>query len=130
MKLEINIDETMFKDVVEKELEAVPQEDIQDIIKQSIKEYLIQHIEYVLFQTKSYSSEKEFTPIFKDALKDIDLSEPVKTVSDAMIQELKGNLQPILNSVLMSMMIDGLGNNWYFQETIKNTLTELLSQNR
>ena len=39
MKLEINVDETMFKDVLEKQLEAFSEEELHDILRSCIVEF-------------------------------------------------------------------------------------------
>ena len=41
MKIEINIDETRFKDVLDKELEAFSKEELHDIIAKGMHEYIV-----------------------------------------------------------------------------------------
>ena len=43
MKVEINVDETQLKDILDKELKDLPKETIQDVIVQSIKGYFEQN---------------------------------------------------------------------------------------
>jgi len=40
MEIKINIDESKFKDVLEKELDAFTQEELHEILKSALKEYL------------------------------------------------------------------------------------------
>ena len=42
MKIEINVDETQFKDILDKELQDLPKEVLQNIIVESIKGYFQQ----------------------------------------------------------------------------------------
>ena len=48
MELKIEIDETKFKDIIEKELNAFSQEELHDLLKQMIIEYMKNHQEEVM----------------------------------------------------------------------------------
>lgn len=131
MELKINIDETMFKDVIEKELKAFSSEELHEIIRECIVETLktddvIKGL-FVKPKTYSYSSD-EPTQLLFEAAKSIDLSPACKEIQEKMIAELKTNYRKILENVMMNIMIDGLCDSYNFRSNLKDAVFSIIRE--
>ena len=47
MNITINVDETQFKEILDRELKDLPKEDLQEIIKQALTQYIMSNPELV-----------------------------------------------------------------------------------
>lgn len=111
MKIEINLDETRFKDLVDSELSSFKKEEIHDILSKAVSQYVIdQDIVKNLFYTKKtdyYGRETEElvpTPLFEKAIQNVDTS---KT-----IEKLKSDVEKLL---LEDDIIKRLAENLFFR---------------
>jgi hypothetical protein len=103
MKLEINVDETMFKDILEKELEAFSKDELHEILKSCIIEFFKNNDNIKkMFLNEKYrtwgwgdNTHKEFegyepTGLLNDIVKNkFDYKEPYDEVKDALLDFLK-----------------------------------------
>ena len=134
MELKINVDETMFKEVIEKELEAFSKEELHEIIRNCIIEALkTDGIFKELFVEPNYSSysydKNRPTQLVKEAAKSIDLSPAYKEIQDLMINDLKNNYHTMLENVMLSTMAQGLCDDWNFKNTLENQMRKIISSN-
>ena len=134
MELKINVDETMFKEVIEKELEAFSKEELHEIIRNCIIEALkTDGIFKELFVGPNYSSysydKNRPTQLVKEAAKSIDLSPAYKEIQDLMINDLKNNYHTMLENVMLSTMAQGLCDDWNFKNTLENQMRKIISSN-
>lgn len=134
MELKINVDETMFKEVIEKELEAFSKEELHEIIRNCMIEALkTDGMFKELFVEPNYSSysynKNQPTQLLKDAAKSIDLSPAYKEIQDLMINDLKNNYHTMLENVMLSTMAQGLCNDWNFKNTLENQMRKIISSN-
>ena len=133
MELKINIDETMFKDVIEKELGAFSNEELHEIIRECIIQTLKTDgtIKKLFIKPRTYSySPEEPTQLLFEAAKSIDLSPAYKEIQETMIAELKTNYKKILENVMMSVMIDGLCDNYNFRSNLKGAVFSIMHEER
>lgn len=132
MEIKINVDETRFKDVLENELNAFSKEELHEIIRECIIEAL--HNDNNLkkifieegdgFYHKSKPSE-----VMIQAAKSIDLSPAYKEIQDKMINTLKENYHELLEKVMLSMIVNGLSNDYEFRNRMANDV-EMIIRNR
>ena len=129
MELKINVDETMFKDVIEKELKAFSSEELHEIIRECIAEALrnnnILKGLFIKPKTHSYSSD-EPTQVLLEAAKSIDLSPAYEEIQKMMITELKMNYSELLQRIMMKTMVDGLCNDWGFRNNLESAVHEIM----
>lgn len=124
MNITINVDETQFKEILDKELKELPKEDLQEIIKQAFSQYILSNPEFVknLFVKESpYSYHKyDPTPIMEDIVKRIDFSKECEEVVQALKNELIGNSRKILEQLMLKTiarsMLDGMRDNGWLEE--------------
>lgn len=102
MELKINIDETQFKDVMEKELKALTPEQLADIFKEAIGQYLLSDNAAAiknLFIDRNYSygsSSSRPTDLTKKIVEKIDFKQELDPVVQEIKNELLGNSREIL----------------------------------
>ena len=131
MELKINIDETMFKDVLEKELKAFSSEELHEIIRECIVEALKTDgtLRSLFIKPKRYSYESdEASQILFEAAKNINLSPAYEEIQEMMIAELKKNYDKLLQNVMLKTMVDGLCNDWNFRSNLELAVNNVLTQ--
>lgn len=129
MELKINIDETMFKDVLEKELKAFSSEELHGIIRECIIEALKNNdvLKGLFVKPKSYSYyPNEPTEVLFEAAKSIDLSPAYEEIQKMMITELKMNYSDLLQRIMMKTMVDGLCSDWGFRNNLESAIHEIM----
>lgn len=130
MQVTINInDESKFKAVIEKELDALDKDELKQIIVEGIREGLKDNdydlAKRILVKKSPYSTyDTEPSELTKELVRKADVS-GIQEVADAMINDLKENHSRILERVLLDLMIDGLTNKYEFQSMLKRTLSEI-----
>ena len=130
MELKINIDETMFKDVIEKELNAFSKEELHEIIRECIAEALKTNDRFksLFIKPKRYSYDlDEPSQVLIEAAKSINLSSAYEEIQEMMITELKTNYTKLLQNVMLQVMINGLCDNWAFRQNLEDTMTHILA---
>ena len=136
MQLTINIDETMFKDVVEKELGAFSHEELHDIIKQCIVKFLTEGdtIKQLLVkeQTDNYSryyKSLEPTKLFESAVKSMDFNEDLKEIKDAFTKCILDNFQSIVTELIGQSIAKQLADKWQAEGWLENAMMETIRRN-
>ena len=131
MELKINIDETMFKDVLEKELKAFSSEELHEIIRECIVEALKTDgsLKNLFIKPKRYSYDSdEPTQVLIEAAKNINLSPAYNEIQEMMIEELKTNYNKILQKIMLKTMVDGLCSDWNFRSNLSSAIDEIVYQ--
>lgn len=129
MELKITIDETKFKDVIEKELNAFSSEELHEIIRECIVEALKndEALKGLFIKPKTYSYEKdEPTQVLIEAARSIDLSDSYKEIQDKMVNELKTNYKYVLQNIMLQTMADGLCQNYSFQRNLEIVIRDTM----
>lgn len=124
MNITINVDETQFKEILDKELKELPKEDLQEIIKQAFSQYILSSPEFVknLFVKESPYSYRTYdpTPLMENIVKGIDFSKECEEVVQALKNELVGNSREILEQLMLKTiarsMLDGMRDNGWLEE--------------
>lgn len=129
MELKINIDETMFKEVLDKELKAFSSEELHEFIRECIVEALKTDDTFksLFIKPKRNSWEHdEASELLFEAAKHIDLSPAYEEIQELMVAELKTNYSELLQNVMMKTMVDGLCNSWGFKNNLQNAVNEIM----
>lgn len=131
MEVKINVDESMFKDVLEGELAALSSEQVQEVLLSAIKEYFTidnyKNLEKLLYTKESryYSSERIIaSPFTKGIIEKCDYSK-LQEVVDVSIEHLKTNSDHILKDILLESIMNGLTNTYQFKNDIRHVLSEI-----
>lgn len=109
MNLTIQIDETQFKDILDKELKDMPKEQLQEIIKQAFTQFFTTNPKAAqeLFYTENeygYSKRKEPTQLLKSIINNISFEEECDEILTVLKDEFKGNAREIIESVMLKAM--------------------------
>lgn len=125
MNITINVDETQFKEILDRELKDLPKEDLQEIIKQALTQYIMSNPELVknlliTNRISRYSNEYTPTPIMEDIVKSIDFSKECEEVAQALKNKLVGNSRKVLEELMLKSiarsMLEGMKNNGWLEE--------------
>lgn len=144
MKLEINVDETMFKDVLEKELEAFSKEELHDILKGCIIEFFKSNDNIKkMFLTEEYNTwgygdnaRKEFkgykpTGLLNDIVRDnFDFKEPYNEVKDILISYCKkeDTLKNIMKEMITDSFQTAFTNCFWNDSKLRGTIGDIVRQ--
>jgi hypothetical protein len=136
MKLEINVDETQFKDILDKELKEMPKEVIQDVIVKSIQGYFEQNnyenVQRLFVQTTEtrWDTKKTSTDFLNGLVKDCDYS-ALQDVVDKAIEDVKENHRSIVCDLISKIITNGLFTDYNFRSALDNAVRDVLcSMNR
>lgn len=112
MEIKINVDESMFKDVLDKELKALTPEQIHEIICKALETYLSKPdvMESLVFRKDSYYGNKYPSEIMKETFKSIDLKTECTEVTSSVMTALKANGGKILIDLVISAFANSLFN--------------------
>ena len=123
MNITIQIDETQFKDILDKELKDMPKEQLQEIIKQAFTQFFATNPKAAqeLFYTENeygYSKRKEPTQLLKSIINNISFEEECDEILTVLKDEFKGNAREIIESVMLKAMAKvifdkSLGEGWF-----------------
>lgn len=130
MQVTINVDETMFAEVIDKELKALSSEDLKEVIISAIGEYLRQdnykHTEELIFKDPSYAKyNKEFTSLMDQMVKSADYS-GLQDIVNKCIEEVKSNYEHLLVKAISASIIGGLINDHQFSEAVRREVEYVL----
>lgn len=133
VSITINIDdESRFKDIISKELDALKLEELHDIVIDAIKEMLhtndneiikgllVREISDIYTNRHSY----EPTTFMYDILKSFDYSEGQEIAND-IINELRTNYRKLAEEVMLTMIINGMTDNYIFRDNIKKIFIDI-----
>lgn len=109
MNLTIQIDETQFKEILDKELKDMPKEQLQEIIKQAFTQFFAtspKAVQELFFTEESYgfNKRKEPTALLRSIIGNINFDEECDEILTVLKDEFKGNAREIIESVMLKAM--------------------------
>lgn len=131
MELKINIDETQFKDVMEKELKALTPEQLTDIFKEAIKQYLLSDNASAiknLFVDKDYgyhSCGNRPTALTQNIVAKIDFKQELDPVIQEIKNELLGNSREILEATMFKAIAKSIIDTYQAEGWFEQSFTML-----
>lgn len=123
----------MFKDVVEKELKALPPETIQEIIREAIVKYLndsdiIKNL-FTIESRREYGGPDRYpTPVLHTAAQTFNLSPAFKDVEDKMVKTLTEQYPDVLIATLSQLVVKGMTQTPAFQGDVHNMFQHMAFQ--
>lgn len=133
MEVKINVDESQFKDILEKELKDLPKEIIQDVIVKSIQGYFEQNSyenvqKLFLYKRKGYNSwdtKITSTEFLNGLLKGCDYS-GLQEIVDEAIKTVKENHMSVLCNLISDIVAHGLCADHHFRYELENAIQDVL----
>lgn len=142
MNLTINIDESMFDEVIQKEIAGIPKEDLQQLIKDCIVARVNQPkmdkdgkytgsdiLESFLFEKSNsygYYNSWKAGKILEEALKQIDYSEVAEEIKKTVIEYVKSHHKEVTMELLWQFMTHGIGNMTWNSSDFQNNLRQAI----
>lgn len=131
MEIKLNVDETQLKEVLDKQLAALTPEQLTDLIKECVTNYLRQNNgeaikslfienEGIGYTNYSYYGKKP-TRLTEEIVKKINFSDVTDPIVAEMKEELRTNSRSILEGVILKALTKSLfdtthDQNWFFEE--------------
>ena len=129
MQVSINVDETMFKDVIEKELYSFPKERISELIEACIKEYLCSNdykaIERLFFASGNVYSDYTLTSLAKDIITKADTTKKTQEIVDFCMEILKNKKEELLYTCISDFLLSSIVNSNVFNNAIYHTISQM-----
>lgn len=129
MEVTIKVDETQFKDVLEKELYALKPEELHNTIIECIKEYFsannYEAVKKLIVFRESWGAEKA-TDFTNKAIASCDYSE-LQEIVDRAIEELKTNYKRLLLDALINCIAKGLSETYTMQSLMSSTICNIMN---
>ena len=132
MEIKINVDETMFKDVLENELKAFSKEELHEIVRECIVVALHDNVmlrNIFITPEKDYWGNYQYTKpseVMIEAARSIDLSPAYTEIKDKMITTLKEDYHGVLERAMSGLIIDGIANDYEFRNRMERIISETL----
>jgi hypothetical protein len=124
MQVVINVDDAMFKEIAENEINALPKEKIQELIFAAIEKLLnndsmVKNL-FVTQQTNHWGTKETYpSELMKLAASKFDISPAFKEIETKMIETLKNNYNGILIQALSQSVLRGMFQSEPFQEAVR-----------
>lgn len=138
MEIKINIDESKFREVLEKELGAFTQEEIHGIMREAIREYLNREdvLKTIIDQreTDRWGSEVKGTSVMERFVNNVDLSdvlaEPKEKIKRIISEDetLKKAAVEILANLFRDRFLTAFTQDYRFIDEISNRVAYTLTQ--
>ena len=142
MQVVINVDESMFKDVLENELKAFSHEELHGIIHEAIREFLKEDkVLKGLFINEHIKSSwgynngetiKEATPLLQEACKNIDINKDIEDIKDEITSIIKGEAKNIVTEIFSKTITDSflkiLQNNYELNDIVHHSVIQIMNQ--
>lgn len=133
MEIKIEVNETKFKEVLENELKAFSKEELHEILRDCLIEYLRKEdvIEKLIYRTQCrYDTHKEPSDLLIQAAKTIDLSPAFEEIREKMVKDLKENYRDILESALLKAIQSTMINdNYLLTQSIITAIDDITRRN-
>lgn len=135
MKIEINLDETRFKDVLDNELNAFSKDELHEIIRKAMSEYLANDEEmkklFLVEKTNHWGDiSNEPSSIFTKIISNVDCNPIFDEVKEKIKEYLteEGSIQKMALSMFANLFMKNLQSSIFNDNTFINTINALIYQ--
>lgn len=129
MEIKINVDETMFKDIIDKELRAFSKEELHEITRECIIEVFRndKNIVRLFLDTSDWYGRDKPSDLLVSAANKIDLSPAFKEIQEDMIATLKNNYKEVLEHAMLRAIRANFVNSYEFHTVMERTINDILN---
>jgi len=129
MEIKINVDETMFKDIIDKELKAFSKEELHEIARECIIEVFRndKNIVRLFLDTSDWSGRDRPSYLLMSAANKIDLSPAFKEIQEDMIATLKNNHKEVLEHAMLRAIRANFASSHEFHTVMEQTINDILN---
>ena len=132
MEIKINVDESMFKGVLEKELLALTPDQIKELVMECIQEFFRKddyaNVENILVHgckdTYAWGNERKLTAFAEKLIEQLDFS-GLQDVADKSVEYLKDNCNTLMQKIVMDMILKSLTNEYSFHRSVEEVVRQM-----
>lgn len=134
MEVKIVIEnESKFKDIIEKELEAFSKEELHEIVKAVVIQNLTEdksgeYRKMFIKEEGSWSREVHPGPLLEACTKDLDLSDILKPFFESIVKDLTENHEDIVKKMLWEIVLNKITDSSTFRSTMEFAVRNILAQ--
>lgn len=134
MEVKIVIEnESKFKDIIEKELEAFSKEELHEIVKEVVVQNITEdksgdYKKMFIKDDDSWSREVKPGPLLLACTKDLDLSDILKPFFESIIKDLTERHEDIVKKMLWEIVLNKITNSSTFQSSMQFAVRNILAQ--
>ena len=134
MEVKIVIEnESKFKDIIEKELEAFSKEELHEIVKAVVVQNITEdksgdYKKMFIKDDDSWSREVHPGPLLAACTKDLDLSDILKPFFESIIKDLTERHEDIVKKMLWEIVLNKITNSSTFQSSMQFAVRNILAQ--
>lgn len=134
MEVKIVIEnESKFKDIIEKELEAFSKEELHEIVKAVVVQNITEdksgdYKKMFIKDDGSWSREVQPGPLLMACAKNLDLSDILKPFFENIIKDLMEKHEDIVKKMLWEIVLNKITNSSTFQSTMEFAVRNILNQ--
>lgn len=133
MQVQITVSDDQFKDIIEKELKALTQEEVHDLVITMMKQYIIDNPDFckdIFVQKKhnkyDFSSYDEPTDILRSIVKEIDISDDIEPIKNELVKCIMENCKEIVEKLISNAISEALVNSFKDISSFKNVMYEMI----
>lgn len=133
MQVQITVRDDQFKDIIEKELKALTQEEVHDLVITMMKQYIIDNPDFckgIFVQKKhhryDFSSYDEPTDILRSIIKEIDISDDIEPIKNELVKCIMENCKEIVEKLISNAISEALVNSFKDISSFKNVMYEMI----
>ena len=134
MEVKIVIEnESKFKDIIEKELEAFSKEELHEIVKAVVVQNLSEdksgeYRKMFIKEEGSWSSVVHPGPLLEACTKNLDLSDILKPFFESIVKDLTENHEDIVKKMLWEIVLNKITDSSTFRSTMEFAVRNILAQ--
>ena len=137
MEIKLNVDETQFKDILEKELKDLPKEVLQEVIVKAIQGYFEQNnyenVQKLFLKENggynSWDTKITTTEFLNGLVNDCDYS-GLQDVVDEAIKSVRDNHKEILGDMILRIITNGFFQDYNFRHQLEDAILNTIHRIR
>lgn len=112
MQININVDETQFKELMDKSLAALPEEKLQEVVLEGFRTYLTNTnvLKELIMAKDAWGYEIKPTQFFQEIMLRTTKTNKLNDLRDEMIEVIRENFDEIIHKAMAQIVCNGIFN--------------------
>ena len=112
MQININVDETQFKELMDKSLAALPEEKLQEVVLEGFRTYLTNTnvLKELIMAKDAWGYEIKPTQFFQEIMLRTTKTNKLNDLRDEMIEVIRENFDEVIHMAMAQIVCNGIFN--------------------